>query len=133
MKKLAVSAFAIVIVGINLVSIPVSGKIQRETITVTETQRLIATPNGQALVKLPRIPKPKVFRSNPLRKSQILSGTDPYNAVDDEDYIFARNRNKIEVKKFNSSGNDEELSEHVRWRLFLARQLALLKYREVHG
>ena len=96
MKKLAVTAFAIVIVGINLVSIPVSGKIQRETITVTETQRLIATPNGQALVKLPKIPKVKVFRSNPLRKSQILSGTDPYNAVDDEDYIFARNRNKIE-------------------------------------
>jgi hypothetical protein len=29
--------------------------------------------------------------------------------------------------------DDEELSEHIRWRLFLARQLALAKYREAHG
>ena len=49
-----------------------------------------------------RLPKPKIFRSNPLRKSQILGGTEPSQAVDDEDYIFARNRNKIEIKKYFS-------------------------------
>ena len=28
---------------------------------------------------------------------------------------------------------DDVISERIRWRLFLARQAALLKYREVHG
>jgi hypothetical protein len=29
--------------------------------------------------------------------------------------------------------DDEKLPEHIRWKLFLARQLALVKYREAHG
>jgi hypothetical protein len=29
--------------------------------------------------------------------------------------------------------DDEELPEHIRWKLFLARQIALAKYREAHG
>jgi hypothetical protein len=29
--------------------------------------------------------------------------------------------------------DDEELPEHIRWKLFLARQLALAKYREARG
>jgi hypothetical protein len=29
--------------------------------------------------------------------------------------------------------DDDELPEHIRWRLFLARQIALAKYREAHG
>jgi hypothetical protein len=29
--------------------------------------------------------------------------------------------------------SDEVLPERIRWRLFLARQAALLKYKEAHG
>ena len=77
------------------------------------------------------VPKPKLFRSNPLRKSQILGGTDPSDAVDDEDYIVARNRNKLELKK--QVDNDVDLPEHIRWRLFLARTAALAVHRAKNG
>lgn len=108
----------------------ISSSQARDIHTSVSAQDVIKKDPHRVITDKPRIPKHKIFRSNPLRKSQILSGTDPYDAVDDEDYIFARNRNKIEVKKINPVDDDEALSDHVRWRLFLARQLALLKYRE---
>jgi hypothetical protein len=37
------------------------------------------------------------------------------------------------VRDIKIVDDDEELPEHIRWRLFLARQLALAKYREAHG
>lgn len=33
----------------------------------------------------------------------------------------------------NVLDEDNELPEHIRWKLFLARQIAILKYKEVHG
>jgi len=51
---------------------------------------------------------------------------DDFLEVDDVITSYRRrDLNKIE--------HDEGISEDVRWRLFLARQLALLKHREVHG
>jgi len=35
--------------------------------------------------------------------------------------------------KLEELDDDNDLPEYIRWRLFLARQLALLKYREIHG
>jgi hypothetical protein len=79
----------------------------------------------------PRIPKNKLFRSNPLRKSLILGGTDPWDTVDDEDVIANAYRRPIEP---NTIGNDDdELSDHVKFRLWLARQLALKKYYETRA
>ena len=86
------------------------------------------TQKGPALVRA-RIPKPKLFRTNPHRKAHFLlidDNTDVF--VQDEDLATGyrrRDLNKIE--------HEDGISEHVRWRLFLARQLALLKYREIHS
>ena len=92
------------------------------------------TPKGpvpvRRTIKVLIIPKPKIFRSNPLRKSQILGGTDPSQAVDDEDYIFARNRNKIQIEKLKAH---DDLPEHIRWRLFMARTAALLIHKTKYG
>jgi len=79
----------------------------------------------------PRVPKHKLFRSNPLRKSLILGGTDPWDTVDDEDVIANPYRRSIELNPI--SNDDDELSDHVRFRLWLARQLALKKYQETWG
>ena len=37
------------------------------------------------------------------------------------------------VKDPYDTKDDEELSEHVQWRLFLARQMAMMKYKETRG
>jgi hypothetical protein len=83
-------------------------------------QRQTATPNAQAHAKYKRIVKSKVQRA-------ISFGLDD----DDDDVVQnddlatgyrRRDLNKIE--------HEDGISDYVRWRLFLARQLAMFKYRE---
>ena len=93
----------------------------------TVTQPKIATRNVQALASLPRIPKFKVLRSNPHRYSKIIIDDLDFE-VDDEGLISPyRRRDLVKIE------HPDGISEKVRWRLFLARQMALLKYKEVHG
>ena len=81
-----------------------------------------------------RIKKPKLLRSNPLRKSLIISGVDPsdLDGITDED-IYVNYRRPELVKSEKIYEQDDELPEDIAWKLFLARQVAILKYREVHG
>jgi hypothetical protein len=49
----------------------------------------------------------------------------------DDDVTFGRNR---QAEKFGKLVHEDvPLSDHVRFRLWLARQLALMKYQKVHG
>jgi hypothetical protein len=48
----------------------------------------------------------------------------------DDEVTFGRNR---KAGEFGKIIDEDELSDHVKFRLWLARQLALAKYREVHG
>lgn len=83
------------------------------------TQPQIATRSAQGRVKFP---KPKLFVSN------------PHKVTDDDDDVFEidnlitsyRRRDLTKVE------HPEGISEKVRWRLFLARQLAMMKYRSLH-
>ncbi len=58
----------------------------------------------------------------------ILSGNDDGFLIDDED-IYVQYR-RPEVKDKPSIEDDDELSDYVKFRLFLARQLALEKFRK---
>ena len=78
-----------------------------------------------------RIPKPKLLRSNPLRKSLILGGNDPSNTIDDEDIITSYRRR--DLNKFKTFDSEDEVSDYVKFRLFLARNLALMKLQEARG
>ena len=82
-----------------------------------------------------RIPKPKLLRSNPLRKSLILGGNDPSNTIDDEDIAPLYRRRYLDKSKTLRPlfEPEEELSDYVKFRLFLARNLALMKLQEVRG
>ncbi len=67
------------------------------------------------------------------RKSQLRSnpkGLDDSDFEVDDEVTFGRNR---QATKFGKVVEDDELSDHVKFRLWLARQIALAKYREVHG
>ena len=66
------------------------------------------------------------------RKSQLRSnpkGLDDSDFEVNDDITFGRNRQSKQFGKVI----DDELSDHVKFRLWLARQIALAKYREVHG
>lgn len=80
----------------------------------------------------PRIRKPKLLRSNPLRLGLIRQGTLPSDiGFDDEDIIVATRRSVIAV--FDTPGPDDELSDYVLDRLQLARMMAMAKYDEKWG
>ncbi len=67
------------------------------------------------------------------RKSQLRSnpkGLDDSDFEVDDEVTFGRNR---QATKFGKVVEDDDLSDHVKFRLWLARQIALAKYREVHG
>ena len=48
----------------------------------------------------------------------------------DDEVTFGRNRRSQE---FGKLVEDDELSDYVKFRLWLARQMALAKYKEAHG
>jgi hypothetical protein len=78
------------------------------------------------------IKKPKLLRSNPYRLSAIRTlGLDPNNVlIGDEDILV--NSRRIILKIETSLTNDEELTDYVKLRLFLAREMAMSKYREIY-
>ena len=80
----------------------------------------------------PTIKKLKLLRSNPYRLIAIRTwGLDPNNVlISDEDILV--NSRRIILKIQTSLINDEELTDYVKVRLFLARELAMSKYREIY-
>ena len=125
MKRLVGILIALLMTGLSQASTNLKGYSPNRTTTVIRPQT--ATLSAPALVKS-RIPKPKVFRSNPHRLSHFVDDPDTDIFVQDDDLATSyrrRDLNKIE--------HEDGISDKVRWKLFLARQLALLKYKQVHG
>ena len=67
--------------------------------------------------------------SQPLRQRSKFDLEDSDLVLDDE-ITYGRNRRSAE---FGKLVEDDELSDYVKFRLWLARQMALAKYREAHG
>jgi len=84
------------------------------------------------VLQKPTIKKPKLLRSNPYRLIAIRTlGLDPNNVlIGDEDILV--NSRRIILKIQTSLINDEELTDYVKLRLFLAREMAMSKYREIY-
>ena len=70
----------------------------------------------------------KQTQSQPLLQQSKFDLEDNDLIIDDE-VKFGRNLRSRDFGKLI----DEELSDHVKFRLWLARQIALAKYKEVHG
>jgi len=102
-------------------------------IKVTVAQPQTVTQKERVRVSVQRIQKPKVFVGKPHRFTPLA-----YNWCDDfvdtDDVITSYRRKDLqEIKTDPTDKNPEGLSEEIQWRLFLARQLALMKHREIHG
>ena len=90
------------------------------------TQHPIVTQNVQGRAKPKRVIKSKVVNLKVHR----------FPAIDDDDNIFVQEEDLAtgyRRRDLTKIEHEDGISEKVRWRLFLARQLALLKYKEVHG
>ena len=76
--------------------------------------------------------KPKLLRSNPHRLIAIKTwGRDPNQVlVSDEDILV--NSRRIILKIETSLINDEELTDYLKLRLLLSREVAMSKYREIY-
>jgi hypothetical protein len=81
--------------------------------------------------QLPRIPKQKLLRSNPLRRSLILGGSDPADIIDDEDLITSYRRRDLD--KSDKIQPDDDISDYVLVRLAVARARAMAAYRKAHA
>ena len=110
---------AILLIGISPISTSQSTNVLSGKPTVTVVQPQTATRNVPVRAK---ILKPKLFVSTPFHRAD-----DSDYEIDDDIITSYRRRdlNKIE--------HEDGISDKIRWRLFLARQLAMLKYKEVHG
>ena len=101
----------------------VNGKENTGNHSVFVAQPQTVIPNAQAHAKHKRIVKSKVHRAQPFG----LDDSDD-DIVQNDDLATGyrrRDLNKIE--------HEDGISEYVRWRLFLARQLAMMKYRSLHS
>jgi hypothetical protein len=69
------------------------------------------------------------LRSNPLS----LDDSDDDDSDDFPDIQIAYRRPNLIQCNDKCDHQDEDLSDHVKFRLWLARQIALKKFNEVHG
>ena len=109
--------------------------------TVSHTKTIASpaptvTSNARALVKLPRVIKPKIFRSNPYRVSYFLAHWDDNDDidVDDDDKITGPRRDQYGRVKSKPTPDDPEgdITPDIEWQLFLIRQAALFRYRTLY-
>lgn len=108
-------------IGISQANIPLSGNVSYGQPMNTAAQPKIVIRKGPVLVK--KIHKHKLFFGKPQRSIFVAEDWDDVIEVDDVITGYRReDLNKIE--------HDDDISDQIRWRLFLARQLALLKYKE---
>ena len=102
----------------------------QDILTNVSKQGVIRKEQNPVNTSILKVPKPKLFRSNPLRKTLILNGSDPNNTIDDEDIVASHRRPEVKARKPNL---DDDLSDYVKWRLFLARTLAVMRAKQKWG
>jgi hypothetical protein len=95
------------------------------------------TSSVRVLVKLPRVPRPKIFRGNPFRVAYFNSHWEENDDIDidDDDKITGPRRDQYGRVKVNPTADDPEgdITPDIEWRLFLIRQVAMLRYRTLYS
>ena len=110
---------------------------KRTIVLLMITAMLISLENGMASTLIPAtaqtrhvIKNAQVRGVKPKAKLKSTLAVIPYNSeevVVDDDIVLGRNRNRIDIV------HEEELSDYVKFRLWLARQMALAKYQKIYS
>ena len=86
------------------------------------------------VLQKPTIKKPKLLRSNPYRLIAIRTwGLDPNQVLVDDEDILVNSRRIIGRVEDTPDDAEEILSDYVEFRLFLARNIAMMKYRDKYS
>jgi hypothetical protein len=93
----------------------------------TDVQRPTATQNVPGRVSVHKIPRFKLLRSNPHRFAHKLQDQN-YNEIEDDAIISPYRRNDL-----HKIVSPDGMNDHVRWKLFLARQAALIIHTQKWG
>jgi hypothetical protein len=100
---------------------------------VTVVQPPTAIQKGRVRVSVQKIQKPKLFVGNP-HKIIVFADDWSDDFFEFDDIITTYRREDLQkIHTDVTADNPEGLSDDIQWQLFLARQLALMKHREVHG
>lgn len=135
MKQLLI-ATAMITIGTSTISTLAHGSEHYGKPITTELPAQTVIKNAPGHVKVLRVPKPKLFRSNPHRAVHYaLTDDDDDIPIDDDTKITGyrkRDLNKVKSKP-TVDDPDGDVTENVRWKLFLARQAALLIHQQKWG
>ena len=124
MKRFITTLIVIGTIGISQASTTLTDGTQKATVLSAKT----AIRSAPARANLPpRIHKFKVLRANPHKVVHRIIDDSDDDFIDDDGVITSYRRRDLQKVP---EPKDDDLSENVRWRLFLARQLAMMKYKE---
>ena len=121
MKKMLGTMIALIMIGTSQASTNPIGNVYFGQPTNTVAQPKTVIRKGLALVK--KIQKPKIFSGKPQRPVFLIDDWEDIIEVDDVITGYRR-------EDLTKIVHQDEISDYVRWRLFLARQLALIAYKE---
>jgi hypothetical protein len=125
--------FILLTIAIAMTSLTANGIEPIGNSKVIVVQHQTATQKGRVRVSVQKIQKPKLFVGNPHKITVFADDwEDDFFEVDDIITTYRRE----DLQKIHTdvtADNPEGLSDYIQWRLFLARQVALMKYREVHS
>ena len=131
MKSLVIGSVMLIMAGIS----QANGNGSHPKIIVSPAPTV--TKNVSRPAVLIRIPKPKIFRSNPYKLAYYNSHWDDSDdiEIDDDNKITGPRREQYGRVKTAPTPADPEgdITPDIEWRLFLARTAAMLKYRELHS
>jgi len=123
----------LLMITVAMTSLTANGTEPIGNIKVTVVQPPTAIQKGRVRVSVQKIQKPKLFVGNPYKITVFADDwSDDFFEFDDIITTYRRE----DLQKIHTdvtADNPEGLSDDIQWRLFLARQLALMKHREVHG
>lgn len=128
MKHIMVGLTAALILMISQTSTASGHSSTSKRIITIELPATIAIKNVSVHANIPRIPKYKILRSNPYKTTHRIIDDSDDDFIDDDGLITPYRRQDL-----TKIEHPEGISEDMQWKLFLARQLALAKYRSIHG
>jgi hypothetical protein len=130
MKSLVIGSMMLIMVGTSLAN----GNVSRPKIIVSPAPTVTAS--VKVLVKLPRIPKPKIFRSNPFKVAYFNGHLEEHDEIDIDDDVKITGPRKEDYGRVRVTPTPDDpegdVTPDIEWRLFLIRQAVLLQYRTIY-
>ena len=130
MKSLVIGSMMLIMAGTS----PANGNVSHPKIIVSPAPTVTAS--AKVRVKFPKIPKPKIFRSNPFKAAYLNYHFEEHDEIDIDDDVKITGPRKEDYGRVRVTPTPDDpegdVTPDIEWQLFLIRQAVLLKYRTLH-